>query len=253
MMKTDRGLVQDLLDTIGPNLTPRGYQFRMAKIGYSLADKFLAAGMPDANAFHVVTAVEDFEGLAAGVINRLRRHTPKITYSCLWPRHKVLSEQPPIEICAIDQAFTQKQPDGPFQILFVAANVGSVSALKAMMLHTVADRRYDGVGSYQILTPVAHKDAAHQLKSESPEKWRNRIDWTVLALDYEKSLGGFTVPGLRGNPSVLAGLPTPYDREQFIPLKIRDDFNFPLDPGPEPEPTPRANRENGGGTPKLGG
>lgn len=251
MSRDGSDMTDALLASVGPHLKPSAYKVRMGTIGIELAKRYLETKAPSAEAFHVVTAVEDFEGLATGIMKGLRKKTANVSYSCIWPRPRILSENPQIETCAIDQSFHQERPDMPFEVIFASANVGSVTALKSMMLHTIADREFDGGGDFQVLTPIAHQSAAQDLHDVSPERWRGRIRWTVIRTDYKKSPSGYSIPGLRGNPNNLAGLRNPFVREQYIPPQVRKDFNFPLDPGPDPEPSPdRAN--DGGGGPGLG-
>lgn len=219
--------------------SPDQYQKAMFGLGTALAAKYVRSRKPRFNRFHVLTAVEDFEGITAGVIHRLRRlNRNEVTYSCMWPRPRLINKSASIEICPIDQAFHQEPEGSRYHLLLVAANIGSMAATEAMLLNAIIDRHYNGSEDIDILSPVVRSNALEYLNQALPQSWAwsGRVRLTKFRQDPTLTPDGFTVPGVGGAPASMAGFRSSEEREEYIPAKIREDFNFPLDPGPEPQP-----------------
>ncbi|MBY5439073.1 hypothetical protein [Rhizobium leguminosarum] len=212
------------LEALVPEVTPGDYRSAMYMLGYEIANQYLESAVTEKR-LHVVTVVEDFDNVASGVMDRFKVGGKEVSYSCLWPQFRVLLENPRVEVSPIYQAYDQPEPGVPYEIVVVAANVGSVTTLRSCLIHTVMDHGFNGSRSYNILSPAVHTEAADRLEASLPREMRNRTRWFPLARDQELSGDGFTLPGVGGDPIRLAGFTDRREREHYLPMAIRLDFD----------------------------
>lgn len=100
------------------------FRARMIDMGNALAMDLVGFGAVNSAGYHVVSNMEDFDGLADGVRDGLSRYG-NVTYSCLWSQFEVLSVDPRIEVNPIYKAYHQPKPERDYSLVLVASNIGS--------------------------------------------------------------------------------------------------------------------------------
>ncbi|MBB3947664.1 hypothetical protein GGQ73_003632 [Rhizobium skierniewicense] len=176
--------------------------------------------------FHVVSAVEDFDNFAAGVIRELELNGALVRYSCIWPQRRVINEAKQREVSPIYQAFRQEEWLAPYQLLFAVSNIGTIARIKSCMVHTAIDEKMDNGDYLDILCGSCHESVPLRLAAALPESLSERCRIVSLAWDYTIDSDGFSVPGVGGNPAVRSGVGTGLNRENFIPDTVRNDFQL---------------------------
>ncbi|MGO7367594.1 hypothetical protein ACC719_11380 [Rhizobium ruizarguesonis] len=176
--------------------------------------------------FHVVAAVEDFDNFAAGVMMELERAGNVVSYSCLWPQREIMRVEPLREICPIYQAFHQDEPTGGYRLVFAVSNIGTAARIKSCLVHTVIDQGLNRSDLVDVLAGSCHADIESRLSSALPRLLAGRIRLHSPAIDFEFDLDGFTIPGIGGNPTFLAGYRSNRQREYSLPDRVSNDFGL---------------------------
>ncbi|OHV78664.1 hypothetical protein [Rhizobium sp. LCM 4573] len=221
--KTAVGLEKDILSLLdqvaSPTLGIADFRTAMWSLGQALARRAYPMNEErpkneQPKRIHVVSSVEDFDTVAAGVRDELST-AAEVSCSCLWTQYERISTEPVIDVCPIYQAYHDPEPEGNYDLLFVSSNIGSIEPISAMMMHTIVDRSFTRFDVLGIMSPVVHARARGALVEEMG---RARFaDWTEFAVDQRLGPDGTTLPGVGGNPSMRSGFDNPIQREDFVP------------------------------------
>lgn len=217
-----RSLLSELHEPTGRYGT---YKDTMRSLGVELATAHLER-QPLPSNVHVVTAVEDFEGFASGVIRAFERENRSVTYSCLWPQREITGPFPLREICPIYQAFHQKKPEGQYRLVLAVSSIGTIARVKASLVHTVIDEGYDESQLIDIIAVSSHDSVEKRLHEALPVELADRVKLYTAVTDFEISPDGFSIPGVGGNPQRLSGFKNNRHREYFLPERISGDFGI---------------------------
>ncbi|WP_028732174.1 hypothetical protein [Rhizobium leguminosarum] len=176
--------------------------------------------------FHVVSAVEDFDNFAAGVVRKLEDDGALVRYSCVWPQRQIINKEPLREVSPIYQAFRQERWESPYQLIFAVSNIGTVARIKSCIVHTAIDEGLDNGDFLDILSGSCHESVRPRLSASLPRSLADRFRIFSPAKDFGIDNDGFSEPGVGGNPAIRSGIGTGLQREYFIPLTVRDDFHL---------------------------
>lgn len=217
-------ILQSLARVTDLSLPPQMYRSEMEKLGTALVQserRQIARQRKDdgIGKFHVVSSVDDFENLAAGVRTELKSFGD-VSFSCLWTHLEQLSVEPRIDVCPIYQAYHDEVPDVPYALVFVAANIGSVIPMVAMMMQTIDRRKFSDFRQLWIMSPVIHQSARKNLIERTSHA--AAADWAYLAIDTELKQNGTTFPGVGGLPEARVGFPNSSIRENYRPQAVID-------------------------------
>lgn len=115
--------------------------------------------------------------------------------------------------------------------------MGSVVSLKAALTHVLLDRKFEPA-ELTVMSPVGLSGLREQLEPLLWDRLAERMRWVEFVRDRRRTPGGYTLPGVGGDPRLLSGVGIGLEREQFIPARVRRDFGYPDDLTPNPQTSP---------------
>ncbi|RUL96137.1 hypothetical protein EEQ99_32275 [Rhizobium anhuiense] len=188
--------------------------------------------------FHVVSTVEDFDTIGRSVRKRLSVKSD-VTYSCLWTQYETLNLDPLIEISPIFRAFHDKEPAGPYSLVPVLSDIGSVVPLRAMIIHMAMEERFSRFRSIDIVCPTAFADAPALLRKELPSNLADLVSWSDFVPNPHIGLSGYGSNLGGRTPSEMVGLGNLIEREYHTPSEIQRRIDLrPRRPRPPRSPNP---------------
>jgi hypothetical protein len=203
-LSSGAGLTEEsLLRELVADPDPLKFDLRMRRLGVLMVEAMNRETPVAGRNFHVVCAIADVDGFAAGVDGALRGLGASTSHSIHHYEHELIPASPLVKTTNIAMSFHEVYCE-PSTVIMASSCVGNTDriAMSLACLMSGPRRKYDR--GIVVMTPIAVAIAEVELLAKVPPQVRHRITWQTLAIDNARVPYGLPIPGVGGDPDVLS-------------------------------------------------